>query len=73
MKYQLTSSTWDHKEVHAINDVIKSNFYTYGKYVFLFEKKFAKFFQKKYAVMANSGSSANLLAVASLFFKKKIL
>ena len=71
MKYQLTSSTWDKKEVRAINDVIKSNFYTYGKYVSLFEKKFASFFQKKYAVMANSGSSANLLAVASLFFKKK--
>jgi CDP-6-deoxy-D-xylo-4-hexulose-3-dehydrase len=35
-----------------------------------FETKFADYFEKKYAIMVNSGSSANLIAVASLFYKK---
>jgi len=35
-----------------------------------FEKKVAKIFGKKYALMVNSGSSANLLALASLKIKK---
>ena len=56
----------------AINKVIKSNIYTYkGRYVEEFEKRFAKFFGCKYSVMVNSGSSANLISIASLFFKKK--
>ena len=35
-----------------------------------FEKNFAKFHKVKYSVMVNSGSSANLLMVASLFYQK---
>ena len=34
------------------------------------EKKVAKLFGKKYGLMVNSGSSANLLAIASFNFKK---
>jgi CDP-4-dehydro-6-deoxyglucose reductase, E1 len=72
MHYSLVSDTWGKEEVQAITKVIKSNIYTYkGKYVNEFEKKFARFFKSKYAVMVNSGSSANLISVASLFFKKK--
>ena len=41
-----------------------------GKNVKIFEKKVAGLFGKKYGVMVNSGSSANLLALASLEFKK---
>jgi CDP-6-deoxy-D-xylo-4-hexulose-3-dehydrase len=41
-----------------------------GENVKLFETKFASFVGSKYAVMVNSGSSANLLAVASLFYSK---
>jgi len=71
MKYSLVSDTWKKGEVDAIKRVIKSNIYTYkGKYVIEFEKKFAKYFGAKYAVTVNSGSSANLISVASLFFKK---
>ena len=36
-----------------------------------FEEAFAKYFGQKHAVMVNSGSSANLVAIASLFYKKK--
>ena len=72
MNYSLVSDSWGIEEVEAINKVIKSNIYTYkGKYVKEFEKKFAQFFNSKYAVMVNSGSSANLISVASLFYKKK--
>ena len=41
-----------------------------GSYVKQFENDFAKFTQNKYSVMVNSGSSANLLAIAALFYKK---
>ncbi len=71
MRYNLVSDSWGKEEVKAINNVIKSGIYTYkGKYVKEFENKFAKYFNVKYAVMVNSGSSANLIAIASLFFKK---
>ena len=71
MRYNLVSDSWGKEEVKAINNVIKSGIYTYkGKFVKEFENKFAKYFNVKYAVMVNSGSSANLIAIASLFFKK---
>ena len=62
---------WNEKEKEAINRVISSGMYTMGKEVTQFEKDACEFFGSKYAVMVNSGSSANLLAVAALFFSKK--
>jgi CDP-6-deoxy-D-xylo-4-hexulose-3-dehydrase len=70
MKYNLASSSWDHKEIDAMNRVIDSGFYTMGKNVEKFESIFSSFFGSKYALMLNSGSSANLLSVAALFFLK---
>ena len=69
-KYPLASTTWDQKEVDAMQRVISSGSYSMGKEVKLFEDQFAYHFGKKYAIMANSGSSANLLMIAALFFKK---
>lgn len=71
MKYELASSSWDKKEIEAINKVISTNMYTMGNFVRNFEEEFANYTQNKYCVMVNSGSSANLLAVASLFYKKE--
>ncbi len=71
MRYGLASSTWDNAEKEAIVRVVESDIFTMGENVAAFEKAFAAYFGKKYAVMANSGSSANLIAVASLFFKKE--
>ena len=68
--YSLASSSWDQKEYDAIQRVITSGIFSMEKEVKIFEKQFAKFFGKKYAIMVNSGSSANLLMIASLFFKK---
>ena len=50
--------------------VITSGLFSMGKEVKLFEEQFANYFDKKYAIMANSGSSANLLMIAALFFKE---
>ncbi|WP_257927635.1 DegT/DnrJ/EryC1/StrS family aminotransferase [Campylobacter lari] len=70
MKYSLASSTWDEKELQAIQDVIKSDMFTMGIKVAEFEKDFAKFIGSKYAVMTSSGSTANLIATAALFYTK---
>ena len=68
--YPLTSSTWNKKEIAQMLKVIKSGKFTMGSNVRKFEQKFASFHKKKYCVMVNSGSSANLLMVASLFYTK---
>lgn len=70
MRYELASSTWGEEEIESINKVVKSGNFTMGENVREFEKQFASFFNSKYCVMVNSGSSANLIAIASLFFKK---
>lgn len=69
-KYPLATSTWDEKEIEAINTVIASDMYTMGKHVNQFEEEFAQYVGSKYAVMVNSGSSANLLATGALFYTK---
>jgi len=70
MNYKLTSTSWDEEEINAINDVIKSGQFSMSANVFEFEKHFASFVNSKYCVMVNSGSSANLLMIAAMFFRK---
>lgn len=69
-KYSLASSTWDQKELDAIQGVIQSDMYTMGAKVSEYEKKFADYFGSRHAVMVSSGSTANLLMIAALFFTK---
>ena len=69
-RYPLASSSWDEKEIASMQKVISSGRFTMGDYVRQFEEDFSKFFNVKYSVMVNSGSSANLLATASLFYRK---
>lgn len=71
INYPLAADTWDEAEYDAINRVIKSNRFTIGPEVELFEKEFAEFFGSKYAVMVNSGSSANLIAISALILSDK--
>ena len=68
--YPISSSTWDDKENQAIINTLKSGNLTMGKKVLAFEKKFSNYLKTKYCIMVNSGSSANLLMVASLFYLK---
>ena len=69
--YPLSSSTWDNKELEAINSVIKSNNYTMGAQVIQFENNFRKFINRKYCLMVSSGSAANLISIASFFYTKR--
>jgi CDP-6-deoxy-D-xylo-4-hexulose-3-dehydrase len=71
MFYGLAASTWDEEERDAIREVIASDRFTMGDRVRQFEGEFAKHFRSRYAVMVNSGSSANLIATAALFFKRE--
>jgi CDP-6-deoxy-D-xylo-4-hexulose-3-dehydrase len=67
-KYPLATFTWDDQEYAAIQGVIDSNMFTMGSRVAEFEKSFAEAVGSKYCVMVNSGSSANLVMVAALFY-----
>ena len=71
MKYELATLSWDENEKKAIKRVMDSDIYTMGENVYKFEKMFADYVGSKYAVMVNSGSSANLLMIASLMYSKE--
>jgi CDP-6-deoxy-D-xylo-4-hexulose-3-dehydrase len=65
-------AVYDNKEINAVLNVLKKDSLslTDGKNVKKLEKKVSKLFGKKYGLMVNSGSSANLLGLASFKFKK---
>lgn len=65
MKYPLLSDAFSAKDLQEGIDVIRSGYITMSKKTEEFEKIFAKKNNSNYAVMVNSGSSANLLAVAA--------
>ncbi len=57
---------WDDEERYAIDRVLFSGKFTMGEEVWEFERELAAYHGRKHAVMVNSGSSANLLMVATL-------
>ncbi len=65
-------AVYDKKEIKAVVNVLKNNSLNLidGPHVKKLENKVAKMFGKKYGLMVNSGSSANLLALSSFKFKK---
>jgi CDP-6-deoxy-D-xylo-4-hexulose-3-dehydrase len=69
MFYDLASTTWGDEELQALRNVIDSDRFTMGDHVRRFEEAFAARFGMKHAVMVNSGSSANLVAVAASFHR----
>lgn len=70
-QYPLATATWDQAEYDAIQRVVDSGMFTMGRHVEEFEQAFAEYIGSRYAVMVNSGSSANLLMIAALFFIKE--
>jgi len=66
--YPLATCTWDNKELQAIQSVIDKDIYSMGESVAQFEQDFSKFINRKYCVMVSSGSTANLIATAGLFW-----
>ena len=65
-------AVYDHKEINAVIKVLKNSSLslTDGAKVKQLERTVAKIFGKKFGLMVNSGSSANLLALSSFNFKQ---
>ncbi len=65
-------AVYDQKEINAVLNVLKNHSLSLidGPHVKKLENIVAKIFGKKYGLMVNSGSSANLLALSSFKFKK---
>ena len=72
MFYELAGPTWGEEELEAIQRVVRSGRFTMGEEVAEFERQFARYFGVRYGVMVNSGSSANLISTAALFYKKEL-
>jgi CDP-6-deoxy-D-xylo-4-hexulose-3-dehydrase len=70
MSYRLVAYTWDKEEISAMTRVIESRQFTMASEVANFEDRFAAYHGMEHGVMVNSGSSANLIAIASLFYKR---
>jgi CDP-6-deoxy-D-xylo-4-hexulose-3-dehydrase len=70
--YPLASSTWGDEEIQAIQKVIDSDRFTMGHHVKQFEFEFSEYFGSRNAVMVNSGSTANLLMLSLLRWKKRL-
>lgn len=68
--YPLASTTWDKSEYDALDRVIKTGNLTMGIEVRKFEEQFAAKMGSKFAVMTNSGSSANLALMAAARYVK---
>lgn len=67
VRFPLAASSWGAEEQAAMQAVIASGQFTMGERVAQFEREFAACNGSRFAVMVNSGSSANLLMVAALF------
>jgi len=70
MFYELSASTWGTEELEVMRRTMERGRFTMSEEVAAFEQEFAAYFGMQYGVMVNSGSSANLVAVAALFYKK---
>ena len=72
MKIFYGKAVYNRDEINAAVSVLKNKSLTLidGPSVKSLEKKIAQSFGKKFGLMVNSGSSANLLALASLNLKK---
>ena len=74
-KYPLLSNAFSKNDISCGLKVLASKYITMSKITKNFEKQFAKKLGCKYALMTNSGSSANLLAVSTIInplFKNKL-
>ncbi|NWF87004.1 lipopolysaccharide biosynthesis protein RfbH [Candidatus Bathyarchaeota archaeon] len=67
---QYALAVYDHNEIFEAVKSLLSGWFGIGKYASEFEKEFSKFLGIKQCILANSGSSANLLAVEALQLPK---
>lgn len=66
-------AVYDKEEINAVLKILKDDGLSLvdGQNIKLLENKFSSIFGKKFGLMVNSGSSANLLAIGSFNFKKR--
>lgn len=69
-KFPLATASWGKEEIDAMQRVIASGLFTMGANVEAFERDFAQYVGSQHCLMVNSGSSANLIMVAALFYTK---
>ena len=60
----------DSQDILSVQNSLKEELITTGKYVEKFEKEFVKFTKSKFAISCNSGTSALHLALSSINLKK---
>ena len=72
-RFPLATSSWGTEEHDALQAVLASGQFTMGDKVAQFERDFARYTGSRFCVMVNSGSSANLLMVAALFYTRNPL
>lgn len=69
--YPLVPKKFTKDEIDVAVQSLNTDQWTLGPSVRQFESEFARTVGSKYAVMVNSGSSANLVAITSYFFRKQ--
>ena len=70
IRYSLSQSSWDEAEVAALHRVIDSGQFTMAHETRTYEEAFARYLDTSFCVAVNSGSTANLLMVAALMYRK---
>jgi len=70
MKIDFAATDYGQEEMDAVSFVMRSDWLASGPENEQFEKEFAAYVGSKYSICCNSGSSANLLALASLALPK---
>lgn len=66
MKFPLGQNVHDSEDIKSMIDTLLTEKFTMGEQVKEFEQAFAEYVNVKYAMMVNSGSSANLIALSVL-------
>ncbi|MBU2264767.1 DegT/DnrJ/EryC1/StrS family aminotransferase, partial [Patescibacteria group bacterium] len=61
-----SGKVFDEQEILLATEAILDGWWTEGRFSDLFEEKISKWLGAKYAILVNSGSSANLLALSAL-------
>lgn len=69
-RYPLSAPNLGPEEREALRRVIDSGSFTMGSGVAEFERRFAERFGVRHALLVNSGSSANLVGIAALCFRR---
>ena len=69
-KFPLAFNTFTDEDEKLISKVFRGGFLTQGKITQEYEVQLSRYFDSKFAIAVNSGSSANLLMISALIYSK---